>query len=316
MPRRAIMKSSPGHCKQICPCTRCDENGTPYAVTVDYDGTEYVLTKWEAESACAWRIGFVDYLEFGTGEEFQFLLALIETTEDFRWLLLVWDPDDEEVYQYSFTVCQFGDPEAPDYCETVPCTDAQTLTETTTGGAGTVDITPGEARSACCPCEDEEGSGSGGGGGEPENCCCETESATREYDVDLGAGGWTNNPSPPAPGDCGLCNTVGGVYTVAYNGHLFVPCWWVYFESGGAGCGSGLQINLIRQCNQVLGNYWFAWVDMDNGFLKARAVYQAPVDDDDCFVAAPLTLTKIAQVTGPNQYCGGTLPDTITIQSV
>jgi len=156
----AIFHFSVGTCGKICPCKRCDENGTPYTMTVDYDGTEYVLAKWEEsnhEQNCVWkRGGFAtaeDFPEvFGSGEEFQFLLVLGETTEDFRWILLVWDPGDAVIYQYSYPFADDPIAGAPD------CTAAQTLSKTQPGGPSTVELTPGAVRGACCPCDEEDGS--------------------------------------------------------------------------------------------------------------------------------------------------------------
>ena len=155
----AIFHFSVGTCGKICPCTRCDESGTPYTMTVDYDGTEYVLAKWEEsnhERNCVWKRGFTDMADFtadfGSGAEFQFLPLLAETVSDFRWFLWVWDPGDAVIYGYSYTFAD--DPSAPD------CTAAQTLTEMTSGGPDTVTLTPGAVRGACCPCEEEGEGGS------------------------------------------------------------------------------------------------------------------------------------------------------------
>ena len=195
MPRYA------GNCNKICPCTRCDGSGTPYQITVMMDAVDYVLPKWESTDTvenCSWRLGFSDPEDFGTGEEFQFLLTLGETVSEAFWLLLVWNPDDEEVYQYSFSF-----PGLP----TVDCTASQTLTETTVGGAGTVAIDPDNVRGACCPCDEAPSIGSGLLG---VCSACRDNIAAEQYQVVLS--GISEDPSSPI---CGLCADYNGTYILS-----------------------------------------------------------------------------------------------------
>lgn len=144
--------------------------------------------------------------------------------------------------------------------------------------------------------------------------CCGLVDASLEYDVDFGAGGWTDTAF------CTRCNDVAGVFTVTDRviqgiaiGNPYPGCRWTFTDF--TWC---TYFNLVLR-RYVAGSqcYWLLTVDLNAGASgSATASYQQGPEarNAPCFLGSPLTLTK--QTDNPGGPCDGALPATITIQSV
>ncbi len=142
------------------------------------------------------------------------------------------------------------------------------------------------------------------------NCCTGTLDSSVEFEVDLGAGGWTNNL-------IGSCTSVAGVYTLTYSGN------YIYHAAGLEAyicpfsiCDHTIDLNIILSLS---GCRWTVFVNLGPNSCdgsgaptdcRANAVYQSSSDFTDC-LAGPFTLTKTDD--SPAQVCGGSLPSSITL---
>lgn len=220
---------------------------------------------------------------------------------------------------------------------------------TTTGGTGAagrviirwvdpsaadrrVKITPSRIMD-CCPCEDAEP-----GPGDPAACangCCTLADSTNQYDVDLGAGGWTGDSTLVGEGRCDACEDIVGVYTVtrATGIGFGTPCRWHYIEENICQClgttgidlccdaWAVLVITLSLEDQSAVGEgacIWVATVRLSvndsseickpcgltgPGLIIGDACWDvvaryesaAQAVDDPCDLASPLLLTKVSE---------------------
>lgn len=172
-----------------------------------------------------------------------------------------------------------------------------------------------------------------------QNCetnCCSNGLSVAQYDVDLGAGGWTNSncTTPVAGGGGGTCTSISGVFTVA---RTPVQCLWEYENdlcdtSGCFGdCGLPVWILAIQLRRLKLANgncIWRVTISLATGFGGGtgncscngiQAVYESAEVTPPATCGGSFTLDKVsdnAASTADIKPCAGSLPATITVTSI
>lgn len=157
------------------------------------------------------------------------------------------------------------------------------------------------------------------------NCCCDPDVGTSgatctnctspvatEYDIDFGAGGWTN-------ANCNNCPAMQGIVTVSGGGNLAPDgCIWLYSSCPSAWCNWG-------------GADWFLNVALtiyrDDGEVRVKISLNT-VCDTGAYVGiydfsdtppincnGPFTLTKTFDSLANGQNCSGAGPATITVST-
>lgn len=349
----AVFAFDVGPCRRNCACDSCTfDNGSVVALTTPRVwvatilGTTYTLYRADelygvilAGASCVWKRHVNETIGCGTANLIWLQITDItqnvngyDTETNFQ--LRVDDAFGNALHIYNLrrfpAAGQFGN----------DCAAVYTLTKGgfynpdpgSCGGTDTATVDGGDwYLKECCPCGSAAGSGSGAEGHACDNGCCTGTDARESYDVDFGAGGWTDT------GCCSGCNEVKGIFTLQQKGAAG-NCEWEYHIANfcGSPCPGGplcqpcdaLVINLKRLKDGDGNCYWDLRLTItsssssecpacaacpsgagSNAFYKdtGEAVSAA------CALGSARTLTRYQHLT---TCCGGSLPLTVTIQGV
>ena len=146
---------------------------------------------------------------------------------------------------------------------------------------------------------------------------CEKSLIANYMDVDI--------PEGLTDAECGdACSTFNGVYTAFRNPFIGSggACRWIYGSSADADeCDYWVTIDIFyesRAEDGFSGCKWWAFISVQHTFNSSTYIYRDVASSGtDGVLEAPLELLYFGEIqTGTNPPCAGTIPASVTIQSV